>query len=816
MYHKIFSALLLFLLVSGSAQSQQTNKAVEFVKYFKVAQANLPRESVFVHTDRDWYYYGDQIWFSAYVVSGGFNFPSDLSAVLYVELVSPDGKVVQRENIKLENGHGNGTLSFEGVPKQKGTYQIKAYTLWSLNFGEAYEFSKNITVFTEKEQSQPENTEITDVQFLPESGYLVAGLKSKVGFKALDQFGLGKKVSGNIFDGSGNQITSFESEHLGMGSFEMVPSSSTAYYAEINGFKYELPTVLDKGLTMKVEQNENAFLFDIKSRGIDTSQPFLLFGHVRGEVYSASLVSFTNNGSTVRVPKQNFATGVVHFTLLDTEGMPIAERLSFNKNQVDNVQTGISLDEDSYNLRDVVDLKTTLLANDGSPISGSFSISVFDDTIQSYDNYSSSIVSQFFLESELKGHLEKPGYYFSDVEQVAAHLDLLLLTQGWKAYDMNRLAGREEVTLETLPEAGFTVTGTVKTVIGRKPLENASVMLTVGGNFDDPKIALTDKEGRFGFANLTGTGDELVTVKAEHPDKGSRVYVALNEQFEEFKTDKEKVFQGKFNQVTDIQESQQVSASTSVSEIQNRSEQTQSSFQQYTNIQMTGELDEISVTAERVSENYLDQVFGDLQGTGSSFDLDKQEYLQNIPIEFVVAQLPGVTVNKATNSIAVETGFMSFQSGGLPALVFLDGQQIDNQYLFSLNSADIKTITVARSAVDLALLGADGAGGAIVLTSQKNRILSDKKKGLITDYIRTFQEPVSFYAPRYGVNIPEDIEQEDQRITLHWNPLSTINNGVGEARFWTNDVASTYRVVIQGLSDDGIPFYSTSTFNVNR
>ena len=253
MYHKIFSALLLFLLVSGSAQSQQTNKAVEFVKYFKVAQANLPRESVFVHTDRDWYYYGDQVWFSAYVVSGGFNFPSDLSAVLYVELVSPDGKVVQRENIKLENGHGNGTLSFEGVPKQKGTYQIKAYTLWSLNFGEAYEFSKNITVFTEKEQSQPENTEITDVQFLPESGYLVAGLKSKVGFKALNQFGLGKKVSGNIFDGSGNQITSFESEHLGMGSFEMVPSSSTAYYAEINGFKYELPTVLDKGLTMSYE-----------------------------------------------------------------------------------------------------------------------------------------------------------------------------------------------------------------------------------------------------------------------------------------------------------------------------------------------------------------------------------------------------------------------------------------------------------------------------------------------------------------------------------------------------------------------------------
>ena len=774
MLNRIICFFFTLLLFSDVAISQSNDQAIDFVKYLKVVQANLPRERVYIHTDRDWYYFGDKIWFSAYAVSGGFNFPSDLSSVLYVELVSPDGNIVQRENIELVNGRGKGALSFEGIPKDNGTYQIKAYTLWSLNFGKAYEFSRNITVFTNDEQKNTENTSITDVQFLPESGHLIAGISSKVAFKALDEFGLGKDVSGYIFDETGKQISTFESEHLGMGSF------------------------------------------DIKSTGINTSKPFLLFGHVRGEIYSASLVTFTDNGSTVRVPKQNFATGIVHFTLLDTEGKPIAERLSFNRNQVDDVQVNISLDESIYNLRDKVELTTTLAVNDGTELSGSSSISVFDDTIESYNPYTTSIVSQFFLESELKGHIENPGYYFSENENAAQYLDLLLLTQGWKAYDMNRLATREEVTLETLPELGFKVTGTVKTIIGRKPLENASVMLTIGGNFSDPKIALTDKEGRFGFGDLTGTGDELVTIKVEHPDKGTRVYVSLDEQFEEFKTEKDNVFQGRITKGTVNSDSEIVKTSSTGKDLQNRSEQTQITNEQYSDFQMTGKLEEISVSAERVSDNYLDQVLNNLQGAGSSVDLDKQEYLQNIPIEFVVGQLPGVKVNKATNSITVATGFKSFQSGNLPALIFLDGQQIDNKMLFSLNSADIKSITVAKSAVDLSLLGADGAGGAIILTSQKNRVIPQKNKGVITDYIQAFQEPVAFYAPKYGVNVPKDIEQADQRITLHWDPIFEIYDGVANTRFWTNDVPSTYRIVVQGLLDDGIPFVTTKTFEVSK
>lgn len=57
-----------------------------------------------------------------------------MSHILYVELVSPDGMVVERQNIiASEKGYGDGNFVLQDSI-YSGFYEIRAYTRWMLNF----------------------------------------------------------------------------------------------------------------------------------------------------------------------------------------------------------------------------------------------------------------------------------------------------------------------------------------------------------------------------------------------------------------------------------------------------------------------------------------------------------------------------------------------------------------------------------------------------------------------------------------------------------------------------------------------------------
>ena len=65
---------------------------------------NAPiQEKVYLHLDNNCYFRGEEIWFKAYVVRADNNRYTDLSRLLYVELVSPDGLLVERQTIKISD-----------------------------------------------------------------------------------------------------------------------------------------------------------------------------------------------------------------------------------------------------------------------------------------------------------------------------------------------------------------------------------------------------------------------------------------------------------------------------------------------------------------------------------------------------------------------------------------------------------------------------------------------------------------------------------------------------------------------------------------
>ena len=62
----------------------------------------LPQEKVYLHIDNTCYFVGDTIWYKAYVTRADKGWLTDLSKIMYVELLTPDGYLVERQQLKME------------------------------------------------------------------------------------------------------------------------------------------------------------------------------------------------------------------------------------------------------------------------------------------------------------------------------------------------------------------------------------------------------------------------------------------------------------------------------------------------------------------------------------------------------------------------------------------------------------------------------------------------------------------------------------------------------------------------------------------
>jgi hypothetical protein len=95
------------------------------------------QEKVYVHTNKDYYYPGEYIFFKAYMQYTDSAYIEFLSKSLYVDLLDDNGNVLNRNRIKIENGRAVGSLLIPDSLSM-GTFQLNAYTNWMKNFDEGY------------------------------------------------------------------------------------------------------------------------------------------------------------------------------------------------------------------------------------------------------------------------------------------------------------------------------------------------------------------------------------------------------------------------------------------------------------------------------------------------------------------------------------------------------------------------------------------------------------------------------------------------------------------------------------------------------
>lgn len=509
---KRFFSVILFCILSVVAYADGIDDIHQVLEY--TSQSRV-QEKVYLHTDNTCYFVGDTLWFKAYVVRADNLQPTDLSRLLYVELLSPDGLLVERQTIVVNaQGYTCGQFALKDS-LYSGYYELRAYTRWNLNFNVRHHrystpdtwlfynkqmaadyfrmwdglYSRVLPIYSKPEQpgdydvrrmyqrpkqrlTKPKKEELV-VTFYPEGGHLIDGVENKVAFDAVDQLGAAVSISGTI-ETDGRQVQTLKTDYMGRGTFLITPQGNkfkALFTWHGKQYHFSLPKVEKAGLSLRLDNGRVI----LRGQQLPAHHSYALSVLCRGALKHFQRIAFDASGTVeLQLPMNELPTGVNNLTVFDDEGHILADRLFFvNHHDLEsNRVTTTAESTHTYAPYERIELPVTCESVNGATV---FSLSVRDTNTDepSYDD--GDIMTDLLLSSELRGFIAKPSYYFeADDEQHRLHLDQLMMVQGWRKYNWKELSD-STLRLRYAPERSLTVEGSVYKMLALNPVESDEI-----------------------------------------------------------------------------------------------------------------------------------------------------------------------------------------------------------------------------------------------------------------------------------------------------------------------------------------------------
>jgi len=132
-------------LISFFAFRSDDDPFTELLKKLDAYTTKYPQEKVYLQLDKPYYAVGDDIWFKAYVVNSKTLAPTDLSKIIYVDLINEEDSLQKEIKLPLSSGVTWGDFKLPNSLNE-GNYRIRAYTNYMRNFGQEFFFDKTIKI----------------------------------------------------------------------------------------------------------------------------------------------------------------------------------------------------------------------------------------------------------------------------------------------------------------------------------------------------------------------------------------------------------------------------------------------------------------------------------------------------------------------------------------------------------------------------------------------------------------------------------------------------------------------------------------------
>ncbi|BEV03703.1 TonB-dependent receptor plug domain-containing protein [Chryseobacterium gambrini] len=657
-----------------------------------------------------------------------------------------------------------------------------------------------------------------DIKFMPEGGTFINGIEQNIAYKILDEFEKPVDATLEIFNQNHQKITETSAYNFGMGNFILTPKKGENYYAKVLkpeniSAVYPLPMAKDEGIVFNINKEKQKIVFKIRSTD---EKDVILKGNFREKEMYSKIIPLKKGLNELELPENELPIGICRFTVFEGD-IPLAERIVFaNENKQMNVK--VKPVKQNYLPREKVIVNIETTDENNKPIPANLALSVVDDKLWTYaDDKQNHILSWLLMDSELKGKIERPQFYFDKKEEKRTKsLDLVMLTNGYRYFEMTPEVIKNR-KYKYLPEKKNPIYGIVEDEKGN-PVKADVYFL------EDGKILkqTTSENGLFYFYDLNRNYSNKLIAKSVEPKQQVKIRIlsyrlainplaakSLNNiNVEEIVKETVKE-EGKIKLREDAENEIPKTAST---------ERTKSSSENRRSRSVSrGSMRSDTITSKRIEEvvvvGFSQSSLKD-KTTAAVVSVRKDE-LQNPNI---ISSLAGKVSGLVITPTNQPGGYLNVQIRGNASvanknpLYVVDGVPVEN-FKTVINPSDINSVTILKDAAATAIYGNRGANGVIVINSLKN----------FRSQIKFDVTPKSYYAL---VNIPNDSlvsyeytrnfsypvykttntsYRHDYREALYWNPvLETGKNGKAQFEFYNSDANSTFRMMTEGISSSGL------------
>ncbi|HZF63212.1 MAG TPA: hypothetical protein VEZ55_01940 [Chitinophagaceae bacterium] len=780
LYLRSFLTLLLLSVLPDVADCQNTG-AANLQSSFEGYRTTSLQEKVYVHTDKLFYLAGETLWFKIYNVDASFHMPINVSKVAYIELLDSEQRPVFKTKAALSEGTGSGSVL---LPDDiaSGNYIFRAYTNWMKNFGADFYYQKAITLLNTLHEVLPRETVVdslaTDIQFFPEGGNLVNGLRSRIGFRGTNFTGRGINFEGVIVDQENDTVARFRPLVFGIGSFEFVPQKDKRYkavlrYSNNQTTTKELPIAQAGGYVLTLVDKKDLLEVSVQSSADLENMPVHLFVHTRNAIKENSSASIRNSSASFNVEKQKLGDGISHITLFNSQMQPVCERLYF-KRPTKNLLIEATTDKKLYRTRDKILLDMRVFNELRQEQTANLSMAVYKmDSARTDDE---DIASYLLLSSDLKGTVESPAYYSGSGEEVQQAANNLMLTHGWRRFSWDNVLKKTHDVYEHLPELeGPIITGRVNTAHSGKSASEAMAFLSIPGRTSFFHTATSNDSGRVRFFSKEFYGAKEVVAQAS--GAAGKLRIEIETPFSE-KTSS--------IQVPPFSTSQFVTDGL----------QTRSVNMQVQNVHIAAK----SRLFEQVPLDTL-PFYGKPTKRYTLDDYVRFPTMEEVLREYVTEI--NVFRPQRNYSIALIKRHPSNIVEKKNPLVLVDGVPVfDLNKLFLYDPLKVRDLEIVNNNYYLGKSTFDGVASFRTYTGRPEGLETDPDATIID--FEGLQLRREFYSPVYDTEVKRSSRLPDFRSLISWQPeLKFANNQKQQLSFYSSDLAGRYMVVIQGISPTG-------------
>ncbi len=637
------------------------------------------------------------------------------------------------------------------------------------------------------------------VDFFPEGGNCLVNELGYIAYKAVYTTGNPATIKGNIIDEQGNVLTTVISEHDGMGKFIFAPEKDKHYFLDLThpaGYnnRYKMPEGKNNSWGLEAQSADGRINVKIKNN-VENFDTCLFVLSIRGYTHFFRLIT-SESESVFSIPTLRMPSGIGILTLLDKRRIPLTERLAF-VNYSNFVASHMETDRTIYLRRDSVQLTADFSGFNFDLNGGQYSLSVFDaDLGVSNQLDEPNIIASNYLSHEVRGTITNPNYYFKNADkEILYHLDLLLMTQGWRSFnyqwiDELPVPGNQDVIQGT----------TLKSRFGRDP---APTQRELNVYFAGASQTLaTDSMGSFSF------------FPEYTPEHTSPIMVSVKD-----KKDTEKVIltieQGKFEQkIKDFIADDSVILSASPSQIYVY-EDIENKFK--VNASNSIWIDEVIVRKKQVTEVENPEI--KLIKSFATTRIPAKGVLETT-YEFadVIMTMGFYAVEQYDENTKEMRLFVRYRGTLYPAKFYVDG--FDRGYRIM----DIRNLYDPSEIKNLFLLA--GTEPSLIYNSMVviyiqshsgNMYMSNQDEILPhSKVIPGLQLTKTFYSPKYSTERERESQIPDIRKTIHWEPdLSIDEYGRSNIAFYNSDRYTMVKCVLEGMNEEGIPVYAETYYTIS-